>query len=323
MSCNVVFEYINFSRNNINEYIKMAMKKKYDKEMFLELIKTYIDVRYYNLYENNCNTFEANINYHMKEKTLDLMAKNEEKRDIIKLMFGLFKFVLYMDNVINVVSVDELVDKICNYLDNKISLDSDFEIKLKEMLKNNEKRKKVLFDSFDNKDFFIVRKKTNIKKLYNVSIDYNLHFPKLYSEYAINKVFNGGIISEDKLYVEYYLISDIILKQIIDGNFSINYLIDFNADMIDKKNKMSRLLNIIDSDIVKDKVNLKIKYCDFKNNKDYIYDLIKDGYKFAIILDDSYNSEKISQNKLQVFSYILTNNKKFVCEDVDKIVICD
>ena len=55
-------------------------------------------------------------------------------------------------------------------------------------------------------NFILSFQKTNIKRLENISIDYDIKFPKLYSEYAIDKVFNSGVIGEDKIFIEYYLV---------------------------------------------------------------------------------------------------------------------
>ena len=85
-------------------------------------------------------------------------------------------------------------------------------------------------------NFILSFQKTNIKRLENISIDYDIKFPKLYSEYAIDKVFNSGVIGEDKIFIEYYLVCSNILKKIIAGDFSFNYLVDFDINMRDKCN---------------------------------------------------------------------------------------
>ena len=41
-----------------------------------------------------------------------------------------------------------------------------------------------------------------------------------YSDSAINKVFTEGIIAEDKLQIEYILLSTVAIRDIINGNFN-------------------------------------------------------------------------------------------------------
>ena len=66
-----------------------------------------------------------------------------------------------------------------------------------------------------------------ISKTHNVSLDYWFQIPKLYSEYAIDKVYNTDTINEDKMYIEYYIVTSKLLTEITNFDFSNNYLIDF------------------------------------------------------------------------------------------------
>lgn len=321
MSCNVVNDYIKIVCKNIKSYFQLIMGKDFDNAVFLELMNSYMNVRYYNAYSRISKNFENNINYYVKETSLCLMERNIDKKDIIKIMFGLFRFVPYFDDVKENVSWNIVIDKLQLYLDDNKFEYNNFKSELLTLIKRDVNRKKEYLSLFDNDNFVLNIKKTNIKGLENITIGYDIKFPKLYSEYAIEKVFNSGIVCEDKLMMEYYLVSSIILKDIIKGDFSFKYLVDFDISMHEKKNKWLWLLNILDSDVVKESVSFKIEYSDFINNKKLIYDLMRDGFNFAVIIDDSYDLDLTNDNRLTVFSYIIVSEIKSRYMDSGKVVV--
>lgn len=321
MSCNVVGNYIKMIKKNIKSYIELIMGDMFDGYVFDELLNVYINARYYNAYEKVSKNFENNINYYVKEASLKLMKDNALKKDIIKIMFGLFRFVPYFDDVKKGVSWNIVIDKIQLYLKGNGFENLDFSNALLTLIKKDEDVKNEYLSLFDNNNFILSFQKTNIKRLENISIDYDIKFPKLYSEYAIDKVFNGGVIGEDKIFIEYYLVCSNILKKIITGDFSFNYLVDFDINMRDKKNKWSWMLNIVDNEIVKENLSFKIKYSDFVDNKKFIYDLIHDGFRFAVILDDSYDLDLLTDSKLSVFSYIIVSEMKNRYSELGKVVV--
>lgn len=321
MSCNVVGNYIKMIKKNIKSYIELIMGDMFDSYVFDELLNVYINARYYNAYEKVSKNFENNINYYVKEASLKLMKDNALKKDIIKIMFGLFRFVPYFDDVKKGVSWNIVIDKIQLYLKGNGFENLDFSNALLTLIKKDEDVKNEYLSLFDNNNFILSFQKTNIKRLENISIDYDIKFPKLYSEYAIDKVFNSGVIGEDKIFIEYYLVCSNILKKIIAGDFSFNYLVDFDINMRDKKNKWAWMLNIVDNEIVKENLSFKIKYSDFVDNKKFIYDLIRDGFRFAVILDDSYDLDLLTDSKLSVFSYIIVSEMKNRYSELGKVVV--
>ena len=139
--------------------------------------------------------------------------------------------------------------------------------------------------------------------------------PEIYSGISIEKAFNTGIIAEDKLEVEYNLITLKVLDDILKGNFKRQYIVEFAISLIDKPKKMARILNIIDNSAVQDKVSLQIKYKDFMNNKDTIYDLMRNGFKFSVILDETFEPIYTNFEKLNIFQFtIASKNLKYFDE---------
>lgn len=326
MACNIIKEYVDFSKESIKKIFQLIMKYDFQEEIFEKLIETYINVRYYHYYEEVDKNFAKNIYYYLNDKSLRMIDSTIDEDEIkkIKITFYLFGYVLYFDGVKEIKNENDLLDKLLNYRITKIGNKhrDGFKESLRELLKNSEERKMKFIKSFECDTFFLKESKTNISDLFNVGLGYEIKFPKLYSNYAIEKAFNKGLINEQKLYVEYSLVTVNILNEIIIGDFKTNYLVDFTKELLDKKTKIKRVLNIIDTDIAKEKLSLKINYTDFLEYKEEVYELVRDGYKFAIILNDSYE-EKVENNQiLEIFKYIIVDDiSKYSSISKEKIVI--
>ena len=134
-----------------------------------------------------------------------------------------------------------------------------------------------------------------------------MKFPLIYSEFAINKAFNTGLINEDRLLIEYYLVAKKALEDVLKQNFTRQYVLEFTNKLLNKPNKLKNLLNIIDNTAIKDKVSIKIKYEFFIENKEKIYELIKEGFKITLILDNSFKVNYKTIDTLEVFKYVILN----------------
>ena len=151
---------------------------------------------------------------------------------------------------------------------------------------------------------------------------YDIKFPLEYSEFAINKAFQTGIVNEDKLVVEYYLTVIQILKDIQKQNFRKKYIVEFAATLLKKPKKIKSILNIINNAAVQDKISLKIKYEDFLKNKQEVYDLMRDGYKITVILDNSFEPNFKDIESLQMFEFVIINQGLKYYEEVICNYVC-
>ena len=125
-----------------------------------------------------------------------------------------------------------------------------------------------------------------------------------------------GIINEDKLIIEYILLATVCINDIAKGNFWTKYIVNFASTLLKKQGKLKQTLKVLNNAAIQDKVFLKILYSDFEENKEYIYDLIKDGFRFAIIIDDTFSPSKTNYKKLSVFKYLLVPGNSKNYEDV-------
>lgn len=74
-----------------------------------------------------------------------------------------------------------------------------------------------------------------------------------------------------------------------------------------KKTKILRLLNIIDNSAIQDKLSLKIKHETFLKYREEAYELLRNGYKIALLADETIDTDRAELEKLKMFKYILIN----------------
>ena len=71
-----------------------------------------------------------------------------------------------------------------------------------------------------------------------------------------------------------------------------------------------RLFKIIDNDLIKDRLIFKVTYKDYKNNEINIKNMIKNGYKIAVIIDNEFTINDKILLQLDMFYYIIINDDK-------------
>ena len=314
MSLNPIKEYVDFTKKNLKIYTKKIMGKYYNEEIFNKYLNEYISVRYYDQEKWERKDLYNHLNQYLTE----IYEKDENK--ISKFILELFKKYYYIDDVVDFdyeKQLDQYVEMINKIRIEKVGIkDSKFSSEFKELIDTNEKKRLQFLSIFDSSEFYLDLKETNNKNVYDVEIKENVKVPKIFSEYAINKVWNDTLIAENKLQVEYSMISQIVLKNIINGDFKSNYLVNLTESIFKKEDKLKRTLKIFDNDIGKELIAIKITYTAFIENKDLILDYIKEGYKFAIILDDKYISDNPNMAILDMFKYIIIIDKKNLTEKI-------
>jgi len=328
MSINIINQYVRFSRKCINNYVKLAMGKYYDQDIFDELINVYIDVRYYDIYPRKYASTVSNINYYLSKKAHSLIneeQKTKKEEENIKSMFYIFYYILFFDNVMDCDSAKEVIKKLNNYRTKTFKIKNEnFEHNLLEIVKQDLMKKKEYISNFETKDFEIIYKKTNVNNLYNVTIEHNLKFPKIYSKYAIDKIFLSNEINEQKLFIIYPIVAAKILSNIINSQFKKKYLIDYNISLNSKEKKYKRLFSLIDDDIAKEKIIIKINLTDFIDNKPFFIDNMKLGFNYAVILDvkTKLTAQNIEELKFFVYIIIKPSHPDFeLISTLDNIVI--
>ena len=312
MTVNIINEYIKIVKKQINEYMKLVFDNKFKKKYCDSYTEKYIKVRYYNFYEDDFNEkMRTRILDNLKKEQENLCIDNIEDREVIEQMCIFFYYVLYFDKVIQSRDIKKTIEKISKLRKRVLNIeDEEFNKLVYNTMKEFEKEKEKLVERFETDDFKL--KITNYPdelNVYRVNLKYNFNFPLVYSEFAINKAFNIGIISEDKLAIEFYLISIEVLKDVLKQNFKKKYILEFAPSLFEKPKKLKSILNILNNPILQEKVSIKLRYEQFLNHKDIVYELLREGFRITAILDSSFTIDYKNIEDLKMFKYIIINSK--------------
>ncbi len=312
MTVNIINEYIKIVKKQINEYMKLVFDNKFKKKYCDSYTEKYIKVRYYNFYEDDFNEkMRTRILDNLKKEQENLCIDNIEDREVIEQMCIFFYYVLYFDKVIQSRDIKKTIEKISKLRKRVLNIeDEEFNKLVYNTMKEFEKEKEKLVERFETDDFKL--KITNYPdelNVYRVNLKYNFNFPLVYSEFAINKAFNIGIINEDKLAIEFYLISIEVLKDVLKQNFKKKYILEFAPSLFEKPKKLKSILNILNNPILQEKVSIKLRYEQFLNHKDIVYELLREGFRITAILDSSFTIDYKNIEDLKMFKYIIINSK--------------
>ena len=293
---NIIEEYVKFLRKNYLYIYNFLLGKKYNRKLVDMYLDIYFKERYYN-YNNLSKTAILKKIFNRFKREIDVNSEISEIYDTI------FKFILYLEDF-NGYNLSETIDILNNYYQNDNLVNKqELDVNIKKFL-----QKKYEYLKLDQSNEFNLSFKKIEKNNYFVKLNHNVRISKLYSDYAINKVFNEGIINEDKLFVEYVMISYKILKDILCYQKVKHYILE-TSDLFDKKNKLNWLLEIINNEIVKQYVSLKFTYGDFLKHNEAILKMINNGYQITIILDDTFLCDEIHLKQLIIFSRIIIDSK--------------
>ncbi len=302
MDYNVIEEYISFNREKYLEFFKIILGSNYQKYLCSIFIDRYINVRYYN--ETNYLTEKDFVNRINKE-LVDLTKKlaDDDNIDDIKNIVALFGYIIYFDDV-GIINHDmELINTLVTDDIIKVEKKDDLKQLIKDWYTSLKKGKEIFNNAISTKDFNLLEKRL-YKKLNYLELEHNVKISNLYSEYAIDKAYNSGIVNEDKLFVTYILASSLVLNNAINLDFSRYYLVPIASTLFEKEKKFMRLINVINNPLSKKFISIKILYSDYKKNKSKINNLINDGYSFGIELDEKYTG---NTSELVLFPYIFVN----------------
>lgn len=311
MTINIMNEYIELTKKQINEYMKLVFEEKFN-QTYCELFsERYINIRYFNYYENEYHeSTRKKILDHLKKVGEEIIINNIQDRELIETMRVFFYYVLYFDNVVYYKDLKQKIAKINKVKKRVFNTETyDFEEKLYQKMQEIMNEKEELIKRFSSEEFYI--KLTNYPdklKVCRVNLKFqNIKFPLEFSDFAINKAFQIGLVSEDKLVIEYYLVVLQILKDVLKLNFKKKYVLEFAETLLKKPKKIRSFLNIINNPIIQEKISLKIKYEEFLKNSETVFELMREGYKITVILDNSFEPNFKNIESLQMFEFVIIN----------------
>lgn len=310
-------EYIEITKKQISEYMKLVFEEQFNSKYCDIFTERYVNIRYLNYYENDLETTRRKVLEHLREVGEEIIINNIKDRELIELMRVFFYYVIYFDNVTYYKDLRKKIEQIGKVKIKRIGKDLD-EDELYNRMTYYIKQKEEIIEEFSSEDFFIkVSKYPNKSNVFRINLKYkNIKFPLEYSEFAINRAYQTGLINEDKLVIEYYLTVVEILKDIIKQNFKRKYIVEFAATLLKKPKKIKSILNILKNEIIQEKISLKIKYENFLETKQEIYDLMREGYRITVILDNSFVPNFKDIESLKIFEYVIINQGLKYYEDI-------
>lgn len=325
---NLVDMYLNFTEKRIKKYMKLIYSQYYNDEIVSEYLKTYVNARYYNIRntEKPARAFYLRIIDELDFKKNILIKRNEETEDreekvqnlkMINNVKDVFEYILFFDNVRKIEnfkkidSLREIIKKIVDIVTPEFNMkvSKENQEKLYKEVTGDLIEKDVFLDKFDTDEFYLTVENYEEKnELYFVKLQHNVKMPAQYSDTAIEKVFTEGLVAEDKLQVEYTLLSVIVLRDIIEGNFKDTYVAEFTDTLFKKKAKLDSLLSIIGHQALQDKIYLNIYYSDYIKNQKLILEYTNKGFNFTITLDNSIKCVE-DVEKLKMFKNVIAPSK--------------
>lgn len=306
---NVMMEYLKINKRFITKYMKLVLASKYNRKIAEEFYKTYVENRYSLIDEQLGKlNLKNEILKALDNLKKDLIKQDKETKDIVEQTRLYYNYVLYFDYVINSKSIEKIIIQIAEKKYQNIEQEyTELASAIYGEFLENQKEIQDFIKGFQSNEFNLeFEKSKNKPDIKRTTIKQDIKFPLLYSEYAITKAMETEPISEDILFVEYHLIASTVINDIIKGNVKSQYIVNLPVTVLSKKQKAKRLLDILNSEFMKYKITFEISYKNFEKNKAKIYDLISQGYKFAVCIENE-NLKQEDIKRLEVFKYIITD----------------
>lgn len=309
---NIIGEYIDYVHDSIIDIFKIILDKSYNRRIVDVFVNKFIDVRYYNItsYPKEKN-FINKLRNELVDVAKELIKEYPKDIELIQNVCGLFGYIVYIDECLICDDYNVLIDVLVN--DDNFTLDfGDIKKKLKSKIIEFNNKKEEFFKLSDGSEFDLKERRIG-NCLYETDIIQHCKISKLYSDYAIMKAFNTEVIKEDKIYVMYILVAMQVLKNAYGLDFSRNYIVEFPRSLFEKSRKIVRYINLMKSDLLKEHISLKIDYETYLNYKVQIKEYIKNGIKFAIVLDDKFDN---NYENLIIFDYVILHKNSDNYEDI-------
>ena len=323
MARNIVKDYIEYDKSFLKNYINTITEKQINNKMCDMIVDTYVNVRYYDTYEHIKKYPIDNIEYYAVENLKKTFDDKSMKNNIPLIVSALIiiRYVLLIEKYFKNKNASKELEQYENKLKEKYDNTKVVVSNLIKEIKDNYHKKEKFLNKLLSNDFCVVKRETNLDNVHDLFFDNSVKIPDLFSDIAISRVYNSGIIYEDRMIVFYLLTTREILVDMINYDYEKKYLLDFPKVLLDKRNKLSNLLKLIDTDYLKERMILKVLCTEYLDKKDDYDNLIHEGYSLAIEMNGVIKDSTIFLN---VFTYIIVNNendKKLLEKDFNNIIL--
>lgn len=290
-----------------------------------KFVKGYIDGKYYNY----CG--EVNVEYNSRnmigklEKAMEDLANSlvksykgtdkQFKEKVLKYEM-IFKLMIRLEHDNEM--LDSIKSKRETYANNisKFIKFKEYGVKELKLVINNIIKDQKLYDGMIkytlNKletNMFTLEMNEVSKNVYAISLEHNIAFSKIYSDYIVDKTYKEGIVAEDKIEVLLALLLSKLVGNMLNADFKNKYLISIPSSMYDKDNKLDAIFDKFDDEYARNNIIVVINYDTLSSHKGTIKKLIKSGYRFAVDLNNSTKFKVGDQSMLELMDYLFLSNK--------------
>lgn len=259
----------------LNVLLKDEKAYIFKSSMRNEFIDQYMNFKYYCLDDERKNASKNIKNY--ANDLISRFIRDEKKVNTINAYLKCFLFISNIEDK----KKHDLVNELNNVFEfeNVSDIANDIELILNY---SNENLGNIL-DKLDTNTFEVKYNKiVGQKNLYGVVLNHNISFSKVYSDYIVDKTYNEGIISEDKIAVLLNLLLCKIVTDLMNSNYDAKYIVYIPNALYGKDKKLDKIISTIDNEYAKNHVYFLTSVSNMISNKDDIKRLRKKGYGFAI-----------------------------------------
>ena len=152
------------------------------------------------------------------------------------------------------------------------------------------------------------------KNIYALNLEHNITFSQIYSDYIIDKTYNEGVIAENKTVITLNLLSTRLVKDMITSDFNKKYVLYLPKSLYSKEKKIEKVLSMIDDEHAKQSTIFLMRIEELIKHKTIIKKLKKEGYQFAIAIDEEFEVDGSNKGTMSLADYI------FVDKNIPNIV---
>ncbi len=290
-----------------------------------DFMEKYFELRYFGLEEERSNTTSLLKDY--QDELLKKYVRDEQKTNIVNAYAQAFLFINKLETRKNF-NIEEELTKMYGY-DKYVT--HNMAVNINNVLNFATDALINILNKFDTNAFEVKYNKfANTTNWYGAYLKHNINFSKVYSDYIVNKTYNEGVISEDKLAVLINIVLCQMASDILKRDYNTKYYIYIPEPLYGKDKKLDKIASLFDNDYAKNHLIIASTFANIINNKDDLLRLKKKGYHFAIIFDQEreikekelgyvYMAESYFIDK----SYDLKVAKKQLPKDIINMAIVD
>lgn len=331
-SKNIIGKIMFLKSEEISEIINIITKdekmKTNEATIKETLIDAYIDAKYYNYCGNiNVEYNGRNMNSRIAEALNNIMEKmindysgsDSKYAEKVAKYANIFNLLIYIDQTnfdTNDISTirESYVKKFNRLLKGQYDSEKQLNDIINSIIKDQKLYKgmiKYTIKKLETNSFDLSFNQLSSKRnLFALELDHNISFSKVYSEYIVDKAYSEGTIAEDKTIVLAALLLVQLTKDMLSQEFNRKYIIYVPETLYDKDNKLGKLLKMTEDEFVKNNIIILIRYSELIKNKKIVKELRKNGYRFALVFDETTIIKEKDQSIISVAEYIFMNKKK-------------